>query len=271
MQKRRLLSLFLLFALLAPWLNAKEEPAITLRWPPETPAISLTFGRFRLLYSQGKDNTYTSDVTVSNLTDKSFVRLDFRVYLMDKDKVRIGDGFLSVTDIGPRQEVKVPFQCMSVGVPTTISLSAKKDMLAAPVAKTVSLKIVSVPPGAKLKVDGQELGMTPFLARLTVGSHDLELNKEGYAVGRTSVEIAPDELPGGSVTIELGGLSRDTVELRDGTVLLGDVLSMSMTSVIMRVDGKDQTYARNLVKKIILVEREIVTQPAVIQPAPQPK
>jgi ribosome maturation factor RimP len=69
-------------------------------------------------------------------------------------------------------------------------------------------------------------------------------------------------------------LSRDTVELRDGTVFLGDVLSMSLTSVVVSVDGKEQTLDRNQVKKMRLVERQVTQQPAVIQPAPaqpQPK
>jgi hypothetical protein len=50
----------------------------------------------------------------------------------------------------------------------------------------------------------------------------------------------------------LGGLSHDNVELRGGTVLQGDVLSMTMTSVVVRVDGKDQTYDRNQVQKLSL-------------------
>jgi hypothetical protein len=50
--------------------------------------------------------------------------------------------------------------------------------------------------------------------------------------------------------------------------VLGDVVSVSMTQVMMRVDGKDQTYDRNQVKKIMLVEREVIQQPPVVQPAP---
>jgi hypothetical protein len=74
--------------------------------------------------------------------------------------------------------------------------------------------------------------------------------------------------------VELGGLSRDTVELRDGTVLLGDVVSMSLTSVVVSVDGKEQALERNQVKKMMLVERQVTPQPVVIQQAPpqsQPK
>jgi hypothetical protein len=117
-------------------------------------------------------------------------------------------------------------------------------------------------------VDGQDNGTTPVMVRLTVGTHQLELTKEGYAPGDTPLDITPDELPGGSITVELGGISRDSVELRDGTMLLGDVLSMSMTEVVVRADGKDQSYPRNQVKKIILVERVVEQRPAITQPAP---
>ena len=82
------------------------------------------------------------------------------------------------------------------------------------------------------------------------------------------MDVTPDELPGGSITVELGGLSRDTVELRDGSVVLGDVVSLSMTQVVVRADGKDQTYDRNHIKKIMLVEREVTLQPSVTQPVP---
>jgi hypothetical protein len=121
-------------------------------------------------------------------------------------------------------------------------------------------------------VDGQDEGFTPVTVRLPIGSHTLAFSKEGYASGSTPVDVKPDEAPGGSITFELGGLSQDNVELRGGTVLQGDVLSMTMTSVVVRVDGKDQTYDRNQVQKIILVQREAVQQPVIVQPAtPQPK
>lgn len=105
------------------------------------------------------------------------------------------------------------------------------------------------------------------MVRLTIGDHILNLTKEGYAPGNSPLEVTADELPGGSITVELGGLSRDTVELRDGSVVLGDVLSMSMTSVVVSVEGIQRTLDRNQVKKMMLVERQISQQPAIVQPA----
>jgi len=43
---------------------------------------------------------------------------------------------------------------------------------------------------------------------------------------------------------------------------------MSMTSVVVRMDGKDQTYNRNQVKRIMLVEREVIQQAPITQPTP---
>jgi hypothetical protein len=201
------------------------------------------------------------------MSGKPIPRASFTVYLLDKSNVRIGDGVLHVSDLSAGQQAKVAFQVNAVGAPATLNLTARNDASGVPTSlKVIPLKVISIPPGARLKVDGQDSGVTPTMVNLVVGTHNLEFSKEGYATGGTPVEITQDELPGGSISFELGGLSRDTVELRDGTVLLGDVISMSMTAVVIRVDGKDQTYARNTVKKIMLVERETTEQPAVIQP-----
>jgi PEGA domain len=246
-------------------LQAKNEPAIVMMWPSDKPALKLSFEKFRQTGAYNGQNTFVSDVTVQNLTERQIPRASFTVYFMDKNKVRIGDGLLQVSDLEASQKAKIQFQFNSVGMPASVALSARKDMLG---GKTIPMRIISVPAGAKLKVDGKESGITPVMVRLTVGAHQLDLTKEGYAPGGTPLEVTPDELPGGSITVELGGLSRDTVELRDGSVVLGDVMSMSMTQVVVRVDGKDQMYDRNQVKRLVLVEREVTQQPPVMQAVP---
>lgn len=266
MKTRRIYALIFLFVFTASLLG-KNEPTIVMTWPADKPAIKLTFERFRQLGNYAGQSSFVSDVTVQNLTDKQIPRATFTVYFMDKNKVRIGEGLLQVSDLEAGQSAKIQFQFNSVGIPVSITLSAKKDMLAPPGVKTIPLRVVSVPPGARLKVDGQEAGTTPVMVRLTVGTHQLDLTKEGYAPGGTPLDVTPDELPGGSITVELGGLSRDTVELRDGSVVLGDVISVSMTQVVVRVDGKEQSYDRNQVKKIMMVEREVMQQAPVVQPA----
>ncbi len=252
----------------------KPEPSIVMLWPDQTnPTLKLTFEKFTQLGAYNGQLSLESHVMVENTSGKRIPLASFTVYLLDKDKVRIGNGTLNISDLDPGQQAKLVLQVASLGVPASLSLVALNDAAGVPTSlRTVPLKVISVPPGATLKVDGRDQGFAPATIRLTVGSHTLAFSKEGYASGSTPVDIKPDEAQGGSITFELGGLSRDNVELRDGQVLQGDVLSLTMTSVVVRVDGKDQTFDRNQVQKIILVERETVQQPAVVQPVPsQPK
>jgi hypothetical protein len=235
--------------------------------------LKLVFGRFvqqGIMY--GGQTSFVSDVLVQNVSTKRIPRASMTVRLLDKNKVRVGDAILNVNDLGPSESTKIAFQFFTTGLPVSLSLAAHNDASGVPTSlRTIPLKIVSVPPGAKLKVDGQDAGTTPRVVDLLVGTHILEFSKDGYATGSTPLDVAPDEAPGGGITFELGGLSRDTVELRDGTSVLGDVMSVSMTSVVVRITGQDHTYDRNKVKKITLVEREIVQEPTVNPATPTSK
>jgi hypothetical protein len=246
-----------------------DPPPIVMLWPDQaSPTLRLSFGKFVQLATYNGQLSLESHVLIENLSGKRIPLASFTVYLLDKDKVRIGNGALNFSDLDPGQQEKLVFQVRSLGIPATLSLVAHNDAEGIPTSlKTVPLKVISVPPGAALKVDGHDEGNTPTTVHLTVGNHTFAFSKEGYASGSTPVDIKPDEAPGGSISFELGGLSRDNVELRNGTVLQGDVLSVNMTQVVIRVDGQERTYDRNQVRKIILVERDTVQQPAVVQPA----
>lgn len=265
---KRIVAIFVLVLLAAVSLLAKNEPPIVLLWPNQNnPSLKLSFGRFNQLAAYNGQLSLESDVLIQNMTAKRIAQASFTVYMSDKSGVRVGSGTLTVNDLDSGQQAKIAFQVMSVGIPSTLKLVARNDEAGIPTStKTVPLKVISLPPGATLKADGQDVGITPVTVRLSVGNHILLFSKEGYAMGTTPVEIKADDAPGGSITVELGGLARDNVELRDGTVVRGDVISMTITSVVVRVDGKDRAYDRNQVKKILLVER-VETPPAAAQPA----
>lgn len=264
-------ALLLIFSFIESAKGKNKDIDYTMLWPnASAPTLKIAFGRFREVSSYSGEHDFTEDVTVENVSSKSIPFASFTVYMLDKDKVRIADTTLEIKDLGPAQQVRVPLQFRTSGSPSSVSLVARADANGIPTSlKTIPIKIISVPSGANLKIDGQEVGVTPYSAKLRVGSHTLEFRKEGYSTSSTPLDVAPDELPGGSVTFELGGLSKDTVELRNGTVLLCNVISMSMTQIVVTVEGQTQTYDRNQVKKLILVERELVQQPAIAQPTKQ--
>ncbi len=177
--------------------TAKDSDMVTM-WPSTGAAIlKVTFGRFRELSSYGGAHDFSEDVTVENVSAKNIPFASFTVYLLDKNNVRVADTILQIKDLGPGQQVKQPLQFHASGVPASVRLVARNDAAGVPTSlKTIPLKIISVPAGARLKIDGQEVGMTPYSANLPVGSHTLQFSKEGYATGSTPLEVMPDELPG---------------------------------------------------------------------------
>ena len=104
------------------------------------------------------------------------------------------------------------------------SLPAELQPLAPP--RTISITVNSVPQGASVKLDGSDVGATPKLVQVGVGKHTLEFSKEGFNTGDFPLEIGPDDVSGGSVSYELGTSAHDTIELRDGSVLTGDLESV---------------------------------------------
>lgn len=117
----------------------------------------------------------------------------------------------------------------------------------------------SVPQGAALAVDGKAAGTTPKIVEVTIGKHLLEFAKEGFNPGRFPLEITPRDASGGSVSYELGSATHDTIELRDGSILEGDLVSVSGMQVEVRIGGNTQNFDRNQVKRILLTPRTPVS------------
>jgi PEGA domain len=263
---------FLLVILsLASAVYAKDPPTQVVVWPESgAPVLRFSFGRFREVGSVGSERTYMIDTTAENIWQKPISNANFSLYLFDKNKIRIGEGTITLSSVGAGQTVKFQTTIAASGAPVSVGLVAKylpPELGPALPPRTVSMTVNSVPQGAVLKVDGTESGTTPKIVRLGIGKHTLEFSKEGFNAGRFPLEVGPDDASGGSVSYELGSSTHDTIELRDGTVLSGDLESVSPTEVVVRAGGKDLSYDRNQVKKIMMVEREVMQQVPAVQPA----
>jgi hypothetical protein len=264
---RSLLAIFLLVSAT----HAKDQPAQVIVWPETgTPVLRFSFGKFKEVGSIGSERTFMTDTTAENLWGKVISNASFSLYLFDKNKVRIGEGMINVSSVNPGETVKFQTTIAASGAPASVSLVAKylpAELGPARPPRMVSITVNSVPQGAALKVDDKETGTTPKIVQLSVGKHLLEFSKEGFNAGRFPMEIGADDASGGSVSYELGASAHDTIELRDGTVLSGDLQSVSATEVVVRAGGKDLSYDRNQVKRIILVERTVAPPTPVPQPA----
>jgi PEGA domain len=240
--------------------SAKEPPAQVIIWPSSgPPVLRFSFARFKETSATGKQHNYTSDVTAENLWSKQISQAQFTFYVYDKAKIRIGDGYINISDVSPGGVVK--FQTFISASGTIALLELVPKVLPAELqsflpVKTISITVNSVPQGADVKIDGAPAGTTPKIIQVTPGKHVLTFTKEGFNNGTFPLETTPDDVSGGSISYELGTSTHDTLELRDGSVLSGDVQSMSATELIVRVGGTDQRINRNQIKRIVLIQRE---------------
>lgn len=254
----------LLLAIAVSFCQAKEPPAQEIVWPASgTPVLRFSFGKFKQMGSLGKQHAYQIDTTAENVWNKRISKADFLFYVFDKDKARIGEGYISVSNINPGEVVKFQTAVDTTGTPLSVSLvprSLPPELGSYLPPKTISMTVNSVPQGADIKIDGQPAGITPKVVQVAPGKHLLEFSKEGFNVGKFPLEVGPEDASGGSVSYELGTSAHDTVELRDGTLLNGDLESVTATEVVVRVGGSLQHLNRNQVKRIGLVEREMPNQ-----------
>lgn len=244
---------------------AKDQPAQVVIWPASgAPVVQLTFGKFREIGAIGNARTYAIDTIAENRWGKKLTVLSFDLYIFDKNKARIGQGHIQLTDVPSGGTVKFQTTVTTSGAPASLEIipaTVPVELRAAAPPRQVSMTVNSVPQGALLLVDGTVLGTTPKIVEVGVGKHDLEFRKEGFNSGHFPLEIAANDASGGSVSYELGASAHDTLEFRDGTLLSGDLESVGSTEVHIRIGGTPQVFERNRIKRILLVERDAASAP----------
>lgn len=222
-----------------------------LTWPRDgkDPIVRFTVGKLRQVSSASGQADYLGEALAENLSSKMIPSASFYLYLLDKSGKRVGEGYLEVTNLAAGQRAKIPVSVHTMG--SYASMELQPQHLPSDEPFKVKMRITSVPSGATVKLDSQESGVTPQMLPIAPGKHMLEFSKEGYATANTPVEVVANSMPG-SVEIELNPLALDTVVFRDGTMLVGDVVSMSATAVNLNVKGKPAKLDRTRVARIVL-------------------
>jgi len=88
-------------------LAARDVPTRVINWPQtRSPVIRITLGKFKKISSVGGQHTSLIDTTAASLWNKKISHLSFNFYLFDKNKVRIGDGWITLDNLIPGQAVK---------------------------------------------------------------------------------------------------------------------------------------------------------------------
>ncbi|MDR3793593.1 MAG: PEGA domain-containing protein [Terracidiphilus sp.] len=258
----RRFALALLLCASALPLFAADQQQIVL-WPDaDHPVLRFTFGKFKSLEgSSGNQRPYAVDTVAENVSTRLIESKQLNLYVFDKKQIRIAEGFLGVTNLAPGQSVRFQTSFMASGSPASLQVVAQPES-----QRRITLTVNSVPQGASLKVDGVDAGITPKLIEIGPGKHRLDFSKDGFRSGVFPLEIGARDVSGGSISYELGAALFDTIELRDGTVLSGDLDSIQGMDVVVRIAGSLQRIDRNKVKRILLAQRE-APEPSSLPPA----
>jgi len=221
-----------------------------LTWPPsgKDAMLRFTIGKLRSVSSVSGQSDYLGEALVENVSAKTIPSASFYLYLLDKSGKRVGEGYLEVTNLAAGKKAKVPVSVHAMGSYATMELAAQH--LPSDEPMKIKTSISSQPAGASLKLDAQDSGVTPEVLPIVPGKHVLEFSKEGYTTASTTLEIVENALPG-SVEIELSPLTLDTVILRDGTALLGNVVSMTSASVDVTVKNRSTKLDRGRIARIV--------------------
>jgi len=243
----------LVLAVAVSSLLAKDNVFQTVNWPESGQTVlRFSFSKFKDIGGMGKEHTYLTDTIAENVSDKTIGNANFSLYVFDKSNARIGEGYINLANVGPGQTVKFQITLSASGNPVSVAVSASAP-------RSLSITVNSVPQGAVLKVDGKEVGTTPKIIGVAIGKHVLEFSKEGFNSGKFPLEMTSHDASGGSVSYELGSAAHDTIELRDGSVLSGDLISINGMQLQVRIGGNTQAFDRNQVKRILLAERDPVS------------
>ncbi len=250
-------SLFLLPVVLACLSVFAADTVLT--WPADgkDPIVKVTIGKMRSVNTTSGQTDYVADATVENVGKKPLPFASFYLYLFDKNKKRVGEGYFELTNLGIGQQAKVAATAHAMG--SIASMELQPQNLPSDEPLKVKVSVTTKPGGANVKVDSKDSGYTPQTLMLMPGKHAFEFAKEGYQTENSTIEITASSLQ--SVNLELNPATQDTLVLRDGAVVQGDVSSVTLTSVTVSVKGKVKRYDRNQVARVVFVEHKTPKKP----------
>jgi hypothetical protein len=152
---------------------AKDPPAQVIVWPESgVPVFRFTFGRFKEVGSLGSERSYVTETTAENLWSKPIGNANFSLYLYDKNKTRIAEATINVSNVAPGETVKFQTTIASSGPPASMSVVARylpKELAPLAPPRLVSITVNTVPQGAVAKLDGADVGTTPKMMQVSVG------------------------------------------------------------------------------------------------------
>ncbi|MEY2414043.1 MAG: hypothetical protein QOD84_2649 [Acidobacteriaceae bacterium] len=182
--------LLLVFSCLAA---AKDQPFQVVTWPESgQPVLRFSFSKFKEIGGIGKEHTYVTEVSAENLSPKTINGSIFNLYVFDRSKARVSEGFINLSNVPAGQTVRFQVTLAVSGIPASVSVATAAATTNTNAPRPVSITVNSVPQGAAVKLDGKELGTTPRTVEIAIGQH---MKKKATIRAKCRSKSPPTMLP----------------------------------------------------------------------------
>jgi hypothetical protein len=129
------------------------------------------------------------------------------------------------------------------GTPQSVPLAL------AAIPRTGTVTITASQIGARIKVDGKELGPAPVTMELGAGGHQVEVMAPGYAPGRSELAVAAGQSRTVNIVLELPPVARETTPLYERWWFwagVGVVAAGTVGTILLWPEGKQGALAGTL-------------------------
>jgi PEGA domain-containing protein len=185
-----------------------------------------------------------ADVTIVLTPPDATLHIDGRPVALAIDgvvKLPAGSHVIDATApdyLAGRREITVV-----AGTPQSVPLAL------AAIPRTGMVTITASQIGARIKVDGKELGPAPVTVELGAGGHQVEVMAPGYAPGRSELAVAPGQSRTVNIVLELPPVARETTPLYERWWFwagVGVVAAGTVGTILLWPEGKQGPLAGTL-------------------------
>ncbi len=85
------------------------------QWPESNPIFQFSIGKLQHTGNYGSQESWNVEVSVLNLSPKKISEAAFHLYLFDKKQIRVGEGYIEISNISPQETIRLNLTASTTG------------------------------------------------------------------------------------------------------------------------------------------------------------
>jgi hypothetical protein len=184
--------------------GGEPAPVVPERAAPVAPAASAASARGAIQVTSSQQANVYLDGERRGMTPRNLTNLPLGAHTIRVTRPGYAPQEQAVVLTPEEPSARLAFTLRQGSAPASPAAAAPAAPPAAPAPRSVlTVLIESTPPGARIRIDGRDLGPTPLMVRqLRPGTHTLELRLPGYRLWSQRITVAAGDRRQISATLE---------------------------------------------------------------------